>query len=153
MRRLALAFVSLSLVALLFGCANGSNAGSGNGGASANLVFTASSPSTGNATLDNAAVTYDPNADSSGYDRLTVAQTVGGIDHTFYFYFTPSSGAPHSAQHVWTGANIAQCIAPDCVAANAVVNASTQTVTFNNLVLTDALGGATTSTVTGTISW
>jgi hypothetical protein len=148
-RRIVVA-LSLVAVAVLSGCNSSSN-GTNNG--SATLVFTNSTPSSGNATLDAPSVTYDPNADNSGFDRLTVSQTISGTTHDFYFYFDPVSGAVHSAQYVWgPSGGLAQCVSPDCVAANAVVHLGSQIVDFTNLRLADPIGTGQT-TVNGDISW
>ena len=144
----------LALAVLLASCSSGDPAGPG-GSTDADLTFTASTPANGNAHLDAPSVTYDPNADSSGLDRLTVTQTISGIAHTFYFYFTPATGAPHSAQHIWGPAGgFSQCVGLACISANAVVNPTEATAVFTNLILgEDPVAGTAISTVSGTMNW
>ena len=144
----------LALAALLAGCSNDDPSGPG-GSTDADLTFSASVPANGNGHLDAPTVTYDPNADSSGLDRLTVTQTVSGIAHTFYFYFVPATGAVHSAQHIWGPAGgLTQCVGLACISANAVVNTANATAVFTNLILgEDPVNGTAISTVSGTINW
>ena len=92
---------------------------------------------------------------SRGLGRLTVTQTISGITHTFYFYFTPATGAAHSGQHVWgPSGGISQCVSLACISANVHLDPAQATAAFTNLALgEDPVNGTAISTVSGTINW
>ena len=126
-------------------------------GGGGTLTFTSSTPTNGNAFLDAPTVLHEANADGGPYDRVTVTQSVGGISHSLYFYFTASTETVRSAQHVWgPGGAVAQCsaVGTACVPANVTIDTAGQTVTFSNLVLPDdPASSPVTSTVSGTVTW
>ena|SRR5436190_3170560 len=155
MRNPLAAFALLTLALLATACGSSDDPAGPGLDSDADLLFTASTPANGNAHLDNPTVVYAANADASGLDRLTVTQTISGVTHTFYFYFNPTTGATHSAQHVWgpTG-GIAQCVALACISANVQLDTTMRTAAFSELILgEDPVNGTAISTVSGTIVW
>lgn len=146
------------VVGVMAGCSSSNGAG---GGAGANLVSSNCTPADGNATIDNAQITFEPNAEGTGYDRVTCSQTVGTVGHEITMYYYPTTGLVHSVQHAWGPAaggagSLTQCVestATTCPSSSVSVNVSGRTATFTTLDLTDPLGGTAVSRLNGTLSW
>jgi hypothetical protein len=125
------------------------------------LGTTNASPASGNATFDNLTITHDTGAEAiTGGIAIRATQTIGAFDHEISVYFD-STGVVESAQHQWiTGSpaalvGLAQCSSAGvaCDPAHIAVNIGTKQITFTALVLPDPIGGSTTSTVDGTITY
>jgi hypothetical protein len=154
----AAAAAGLILAAAACNSSNDVTAPPTGGGGSSNLVVSASSPADGDGTLTDSA-TLTVNAGSTGFDELDLSQTLGAIGHEVVVTWDTNTHAINAVQHFWGNGSvtsgITQCLngTNTCDPAKVSVDFAGHKVTFSGLVLDDALGGSTTSTLTGTIVW
>jgi hypothetical protein len=99
------------------------------------------------------------NSGGTGFDEVTLSQTVGGISHQVVVTWNTTTHVINSAEHVWgngvTNSGFTQCEPTNtvCDPAKITLDFTYHTVTFAALVLPDALAGTATSTLTGTLVW
>lgn len=148
-------------VAVTAGCS--SNTSTAGGGVGANLVSAFCTPTNGNSTIDNPQITFEPSTGvGNQFDRVVCSQTVGTIGHEITLYYYRTTGLVHSVQHAWGPAagggptGLTQCVestATTCPTSAVSVNVSQRTAVFTSLVLNDPLGGTSTCTLSGSMTW
>jgi hypothetical protein len=159
--------ISLALFMLfLFGCSSSGDIFAPPSGGDANdtssLVSSESSPATGDATLTDAA-TLTLDAGGGGYDELKLIQTTGETTHTVRITWDTVTHALQGASHIWgpgqshggPTSGFTACFAGsnDCDPGRVIIDLDAKTVTFNQQVLQDILGGSSTSTLNGRLGW
>lgn len=158
-RRFAVALI-LTAVTAFAGCddSNGMTGGTpGPGGAA--LVSMASTPSSGDADFSNPTILHETNQGVDMLDVVRLSETVGTIYHEIDVYWVPGTGEIRSVQHGWgdpsgSGASTGCWVGgPPCDPAGVSVDEASQVVTFTDLALPDTSGGASTSTLDGTVLW
>jgi hypothetical protein len=127
------------------------------GGGTSGVVVSAASPANGNGTL-TASATFTQNANNTGYDEANISQSLGGVGHDLTVTWDTTTHAINAVNEGWfdgtTGGNTL-CLAGTnpCDPTKVTVDFANHKVTFTGLVLPDAFGGTTTSTLTGTMVW
>jgi hypothetical protein len=139
---------------------NGNDDNNNNNGGSGDLESLNSTPSTGDAVFSNPTILYETNQGVDQLDVVRLSETVGSFFHEMDVYWVPGTGEVRSVQHAWGDQNGLNGASTGCWTggtlcdpAQVSVDESAQVVTFANLLLPDSFGGASTSTLDGTVQW
>ncbi|MBK7786533.1 MAG: hypothetical protein IPJ57_18795 [Gemmatimonadetes bacterium] len=151
----------LALLGVLTACTSSSGPNNGGGGGGGSLTATNAAPASGNATFDNLMISHDTGAEGiTGGIVIRATQSIGAHDHEISVYFD-SLGVVETVQHQWTTGSpatlvgLAMCTSGGaaCPGAGVAVDVAQQSITFTALVLPDPIGGATTSTLDGALTY
>jgi len=127
-----------------------------------NLAVTASIPASGDGVLTEAA-TLEIDSGGTGYDALTLSQTVGDTHHEVVVTWDTATQAVRGVSHVWgpgedhgsPTSGFTACFAGinDCDPARVTIDVPGKVVALDALQIGDVFGGTATSTLDGTIGW
>ena len=106
-----------------------------------------------------ATATIAVNSNGSGFEELDLSETISGMGHEVFVTWNTGTHVINGVQHVWgngtTNSGFTQCdpSGTACDPAKIAIDFTGHTLTLTGLVVNDALGGTSSSTLTGTVAW